>query len=184
MRIVRVGDADADILRRKAEPVVKFDESIAGLSNAMIETLEPANGIGLAAPQVGHSLAMFVVDVNKCIGASDTCRLDGRIVKIHSVCPLVAINPKITRRHGKIVSFEEGCLSLPGARGNVHRHAAVDVEFFDCSGNRHTGTFDGILSRCFQHEFDHLKGMLYTDRIERRKSTKTPKSRRRKTTAA
>jgi peptide deformylase len=167
MRIVKVGDPDADVLRRKAAAVAKFDGELEALADAMTRTIGPAGGIGIAAPQVGYSLSIFVVDVRAVTSSSDTCRLDGVEVKIHGACPLVVVNPKVTKHSGAIISLEEGCLSVPNARGEVPRHDRIDVEFFDTRGNLHSGAFKGILSRCFQHEFDHTKGILFTDRAER-----------------
>lgn len=137
------------VLRNRAEPVKEVDEEIKRLVDDMIETMHSAPGVGLAAPQVGISLQIIIVDAS--IGEDP----DGLIV---------LFNPEIVAQSGSN-TLEEGCLSLPGIVSDVERFDEVVVRGIDLEGNHVELTTKGFLARIFQHEIDHLNGSLYWDRI-------------------
>lgn len=133
------------ILREKAIEVEKIDKSILDLISNMIETMEDVRGIGLAAPQVGINKKIFVIDVG-----------DGVIRKI--------INPKLEYSKN-LLSNEEGCLSVPGVFKNVDRFEKVKITYQNEKWETITEEAEGILARAFQHEYDHLEGVLFVDKI-------------------
>ena len=136
------------LLRAKARPVEVFDESLRGLVAEMTRLRLEHEGIGLAAPQAGHGLRIFV------------CNTKG---EDHE--DLVFINPEIVEADGELEWFEEGCLSLPGIRGNVRRPARVLIRAQDLDGNHFELESDELPARVWQHEFDHLEGVLILDRM-------------------
>lgn len=138
--IVKEGD---DILRKKCRPVAEITERIQILVDDMIETMNDAGGVGLAAPQVGVLRRLFVVDIG-----------DG---------PIVLINPEIVEMTGEQTG-EEGCLSLPGKAGTVTRANYVKIKGLDREGNEVEYEGTELLARAFQHENDHLDGVLYVDK--------------------
>jgi peptide deformylase len=140
------------VLRRKAEPVNKIDETISTLVDDMIETMRAAPGVGLAAPQVGISERVVVVEFGD--------EADEEIPKQL----YVLINPEILSRSEEAVQGVEGCLSLPGLAGEVERSATVIVRATDQHGKKKKYHAQGWLARIFQHEIDHLDGVLYIDR--------------------
>jgi peptide deformylase len=131
-----------EVLRAKARDVEVFDASLARLFEDMLDTMYAAPGIGLAAPQVGISKRIIVIDVG-----------DG---------PICMANPKMIEMNGEQVGLE-GCLSIPGIYGDVKRHEKIVVKGQDAQGKVFRVSADGLLSRCFQHEIDHLDGRLFTD---------------------
>lgn len=136
------------ILRRKADPVnVLSDEDKRILIPSMIETMHALSGIGLAAPQVGISRMIIVVNPTQEKGK------DG-----------VLINPKITKSSGR-TTFTEGCLSLPGVMGDVKRAKKITVEAQDINGKNVSFETDGLMAIVLQHEIDHINGMLFADRL-------------------
>lgn len=147
LKIVKHGEP---VLKRKAKPV-DFDavkDELPEFLKNMWETMYAANGVGLAAPQVGVSLRLSVVDV-KVDDKSD---------------PLVLINPVIVSREGAVV-HEEGCLSVPGLYAPIQRHERVRIRAFDEHGKPWERTGTGMLARAFQHEVDHLDGKLFLDHL-------------------
>lgn len=137
------------ILRLKAEPIQEINESTRLLVEDMIETMHFAEGIGLAAPQVAESIALFVVNL-------------GLIEE--GVAPVAYINPIILNEQGSS-TMEEGCLSIPGILEEVTRSEIVRVKYQDITGQEHEETYNGMLARVLQHEIDHLNGILFVDRI-------------------
>lgn len=131
-----------EVLRAKAREVDVFDAALGRLLDDMLDTMYAAPGIGLAAPQVGISKRIIVLDIG-----------DG---------PIRMANPKIIEIDGEQVGLE-GCLSIPGLYGDVKRHAKIVVKGQDAQGRSFKVQADGLLSRCFQHEIDHLDGKLFTD---------------------
>lgn len=142
MSLLEIKKAGAPVLKEVCAPVERVDAKLRKLLDDMAETMYEANGIGIAAPQVGESLRMVVIDIG-----------DGLIE---------LVNPKITFREG-IETDSEGCLSVPGIFGEVERAAKVKVEFLDRRGKRKHITAKGLLARCIQHELDHLEGVLFID---------------------
>ncbi|MEI8033092.1 MAG: peptide deformylase [Chlorobiaceae bacterium] len=150
-----------DILRRKAKPLKGVDAETRELIAHMFESMHNASGIGLAAPQVGRSLRLLVLDVSCLEEYSD-------------VKPMVVINPHLQAVRG-FNSMEEGCLSIPGVQGDVERPAAITLKYRDEQFLERSGEFSGMLARVLQHEIDHLDGKLFVDRMEKRELRKIQK---------
>jgi peptide deformylase len=137
-------------LKRPAEPVGEVDSEIRRLMDDMLETMHAANGIGLAAPQVGERKRVIVVDV----AAAD-----------ETAAPMFLANPKIVWQSEETVLAEEGCLSLPDQYAEVRRPRSVRVRFLDRDNAAREVEADGLLARCIQHEIDHLRGTLFVDHL-------------------
>ncbi|MFW6079151.1 MAG: peptide deformylase [Gemmatimonadota bacterium] len=136
------------ILRRAAEPVGEVDDDVRRLLDDMLETMYAADGVGLAAPQVGIARRITVIDVRD-----------------PAVGVLELIDPEIVDRSDEVERGEEGCLSIPGVQEIVERSARVVVEATDRAGERRRIEGEGVLARALQHEVDHLDGVLFIDRI-------------------
>ncbi len=149
MAVLEIKKYPEPVLKRKAQPVEDIDDALLGLIDDMLDTMYDAPGIGLAAPQVGVSKRVIVVDVSG--------REEGHPL-------IVLINPEIIRSEGKIVS-EEGCLSVPGYVSNIERAGKVTVTGTDREGRPVEIEATGLLSRALQHEIDHLDGILFVDRM-------------------
>jgi len=137
-------------LLKVSKPVEKFDKFLHTLLDNMAETMYEANGIGLAAPQVGHKIRAFVIDI-----AID----EGDENKLHEF-----VNPTISQGSG-MITFEEGCLSVPGLSEEVKRKESIRVDYFDRFGKPQTLEVQGLLAVAIQHENDHLDGILFVDRL-------------------
>ncbi|MBK7630466.1 MAG: peptide deformylase [Ignavibacteriales bacterium] len=163
MSILPITVCGDKILRKKAAKVLKVDDKIIKLIDDMFETMHNANGIGLAANQVGANRRIFVIDISKVEDYED-------------VKPLALINPKIIEKSKETVSYEEGCLSIPDQREDVIRPQRITIEFQDKDLNTHTIEADDLLARVMQHEYDHLLGILFTDLVdeETKKRLKKP----------
>jgi peptide deformylase len=135
------------ILRGKTEPVARFDAELASFLEDLVETMYDAEGVGLAAPQVGDPRRATVIDVSE--------ERDGSGV-------LELVNPRILRSEGTVAS-EEGCLSIPGMVETIERAAEVEVEYQDRFGEHQLVAGTELLSRALQHEIDHLEGILFID---------------------
>ena len=149
MAILKVARLGHPVLRQKAEPVASVDASIRELIDGLFDAMYRERGIGLAAPQVGASRRVFVVDVEGEGGER---------------AKLALVNPRMVRSGGSMVG-EEGCLSIPGIHADVKRHAEVTFEGLDESGAHVTVHAQGLLARALQHELDHLDGVLFIDRV-------------------
>lgn len=149
MAVLPIQQYPAAVLRRKANPVVTIDETLQRLIDDMIQTMYDAPGIGLAAPQVGVSLQLFIVDVTSGRDASGL---------------MTFINPAWVARDGRIQE-EEGCLSLPGVYGPTPRSTQVTLRGLNRQGESMEVTGEGLLARALQHEMDHLQGMLFFNRM-------------------
>jgi peptide deformylase len=141
------------VLARKADTITVFDKELAKLVDDMFESMYAAEGIGLAAPQIGISKRLYIVDVSNNKDPKDK---------------LVLINPEIISRDGKQIE-EEGCLSLPDIRDKVSRSFSVRMRAQDVKGKWFEVDGEELLSRAFQHELDHLDGILFIDRLSRLK---------------
>lgn len=139
------------VLKKKAVEIEKGSVDIKQLAEDMFETMHNAQGVGLAAPQIGKSIRIFVID-----GAP----LEEEEVKDFKK---VFVNPTIVEELEDDWTFEEGCLSIPGIRENVDRPAKVRLHYFDEDWNEHEEEFDGMKARIIQHEYDHLEGVLFVD---------------------
>ena len=156
------------ILRAKGEKVSTFDAALRRFVQAMIDTMHAASGIGLAAQQVGHRWQLCVVDLRQA-EAGFAWELDGARPPMDLFMPLVIANPHVTVLAGTPETmYEEGCLSFPKIRGDVTRRDAITVKFQDERGIPHLLTCDGLLARCIQHEVDHLHGVLFIDRMDKK----------------
>ena len=154
------------VLRQKGRKVTAFSKELAALAHDMVATMHAAEGIGLAAQQVGQALMVCVVDLRSA-KRDFTWKLDGAKPPLELFMPLVLVNPQVTVTKGTdLYVYEEGCLSFPGIRGDVVRPDAITVAFQDEAGVPHTLECDGLLARCVQHEDDHLNGVLFIDRME------------------
>ena len=162
-RIFRYGEP---VLREVGAPVTVFDAELVSLAREMVETMNHAEGIGLAAQQIGIARQICVVDVSPVSEPGDIARLDGKPVPLALLMPLVLINPAISDPGGDRVPYNEGCLSFPGINLDVYRPTTITVKYQDTDGAPHDLRCDGILSRCIQHEVDHLNGILFIDRAE------------------
>ncbi|MCX6134115.1 MAG: peptide deformylase [Ignavibacteriales bacterium] len=155
-----------EVLRKKAKPVQKLDDSAIKLMYDLAETMHRANGIGLAATQVGDLRRMLVVDVG-AIERGVREEDEGKPAEHDSESKvLVMINPVIKVMEGSI-SMEEGCLSIPDLRAEVDRPERIGVKYRDVNFQEAEITADGLLARVIQHEADHLDGVMFVDRVGR-----------------
>jgi peptide deformylase len=150
LKIVKVPDP---ILETKTAPVKEITPEILKLIKDMIDTCRKAQGIGLAAPQIGQSLRLCIINLEHL-----------------GLPPFALINPKIVKTSWKKVNMEEGCLSIPGLFGMVKRPAKVTVKAMSIEGNETKLQADGILARVLQHEIDHLDGILFTSKMSKQTS--------------
>ncbi len=146
------------VLRRKARPVTKFDGNLQSLIEDMVETMREAPGVGLAAPQVGVSERVIVVEY-----AEPEETEDDREPKEVEPKLYVMVNPEIVKSSPDMVTGVEGCLSVPGLVGEVERNYEVRIKALNRRGQPMKLKADGWLARIFQHEIDHLNGVLFTD---------------------
>ena len=152
------------ILKKKAIPVEKFDHELGELCQNMIHTMYHAQGIGLAAPQVGVGRRIFVLDVNYEREKIIDPQTQEKIVRCGRLNPYIFINPVIVEKSGEMV-FREGCLSLPGLFQEVTRFEKIVVNYQDLDGNFKVWKAEGLLSVCMQHENDHLDGIVFVERL-------------------
>jgi peptide deformylase len=146
------------ILRQKARPLTRFDEEIQQLIDDMIETMRDAPGVGLAAPQIGRPLRLTVIETLADVDEEGNEIEDSREL-------YVIANPEIVWASRQVVDGIEGCLSIPGYVGEVDRHESIRVRALDRHGKPIKLKVNGWTARIFQHEIDHLNGVLYIDRL-------------------
>lgn len=151
-------------LRTKGRAVAKIDAKLRELAGDMIETMRESEGVGLAAQQIGLPLQMFVLDVAQMKDRPSAMRVNGKPFDFAALMPIVLLNPKI-KTFGKIRLESEGCLSFPGLRGEIPRPFSVHVKAGTLGGSEIEFEADGLLARAVQHEFDHLQGILFIDRM-------------------
>jgi peptide deformylase len=159
--ILEYGDP---ILRAKGKPIDNIDDRIRELAANMIETMHAANGVGLAAQQVGEALQLTVLDVSLVEDRPSTLKVDGKDVDPKAAMPLVLINPEI-ELHGAAETGVEGCLSFPEITGDIERANTVIVRAQTLEGGTIEIEATGFLARAIQHEGDHLNGILFIDRM-------------------
>jgi peptide deformylase len=147
LKIVKVPDP---ILTKKTSQVKKIDDDILNLISEMIEACRKANGIGLAAPQIGKSIRLCIINLEHM-----------------GLPPFALVNPKIVNKSFRKVEMEEGCLSIPGVFGMVKRPAKITVTAANLDGKENKFKADGLLARVIQHEIDHLDGILFTTKMTR-----------------
>ena len=152
LKIVTIPDP---ILNKKTELIKKIDSGLLKLVDNMIETCRKANGIGLAAPQIGKSIRLCIINLEHL-----------------GMPPFALVNPKIVKKSFKKIEMEEGCLSIPGVFGIVKRPTKIVVEALTLQSEKHKFEADGLLSRVIQHEIDHLDGILFTSKITKQTTGK------------
>lgn len=162
--VLRVTQYGEPILRAKGEKIEDFGLRLQELIDNMFDTMEAAHGIGLAAQQVGENKLLCIVDVTGIEDRPSQLWLDGKEADVEAFMPLVLINPKIVHEGAEEVG-PEGCLSFPNIYGDVPRPSKINVEAQDRNGKTYTFQAGGLLARCVLHEFDHLNGLLFIDRM-------------------
>ncbi len=143
------------VLRKVAQDIPADYPNLKQLIENMFETMYNADGIGLAAPQIGLDIRLFVIDLEPL--AEDEPKYAG--------FKKVFINPQIVERTGDVVKMDEGCLSLPGINEAVEREAKIRIQYLDENFNSHDEEYDSFFARCIQHEYDHIEGILFIDKI-------------------
>lgn len=154
------------ILRKKGVKITAFNTALGKLAAAMVETMHAAEGIGLAAQQIGQAIQLCVIDLRPVESKFDW-EYDGTRPPLELFMPLTLVNPEVTMVPKPETVYEEGCLSFPGIRGDVVRPDEIIVTFKDATGHPHTLHCNGLMSRCVQHEVDHLNGVLFIDRMDK-----------------
>jgi len=142
------------LLRKVSQPVKEVNKEIQRLMDDMLETMYSANGIGLAAIQVGIAKNLIVIDL---------------LTKEKKKDPIFFVNPKIIKKSSRMTKYEEGCLSIPNLFAIVQRPSECEVEYLDYKGKKKTLKATGLLATCIQHEIDHLKGILFIDYLSKLK---------------
>jgi len=154
--IVAYGDP---LLRKRAKDIDPQEIDVKKLSDDMFETMYASSGIGLAAPQVGQGIRLFVVDGTALNEGEKEDDKDPSLEGFKKIF----VNPEIVEEDGDEWGFEEGCLSIPGIRAEIYRPEVVVIRYFDTDWNEHEEEYDGMAARIIQHEYDHLEGKLFTD---------------------
>ena len=144
------------LLRQISKPVENVGKEEQQLMNDMLDTMYDANGIGLAAIQIGIPKRIIVMDISKDENKKD---------------PMYFVNPKIRNKDSSISTYEEGCLSVPNQFAEIDRPKKCDVEYLDYNGEKKTLHAEGLLATCIQHEMDHLEGILFIDYLSKLKKT-------------
>ncbi|CAN5259092.1 peptide deformylase [soil metagenome] len=155
--IVAFGDP---VLKKVGKEIDKDFPHLEKLINDMFETMYHAKGVGLAAPQVGKSIRLFIVDATPFSEEPDT-EEEAALKDFKKIF----INAKITEEEGEEWKFNEGCLSIPKIREDILRKPKIKITYVDQFFKEQTETFEGIAARIIQHEYDHIEGKLFTDRI-------------------
>lgn len=161
MTILPIYVAPHPVLKKVAEPVETITDETRKLVEDMLETMYANDGIGLAAPQVGISQRVLVIDLEQDIDAEDPLDRRGN--------PHVFINPEITWESEEVRVYQEGCLSLPEQYADVERPEKVKVEYLDLDGNKQNLDSDELMATAVQHEMDHLNGILFVDHLSKLK---------------
>ncbi len=157
--IVAYGDP---VLRKKTKEITKDYPKLPELLDNMFETMYAAHGIGLAAPQIGMPIRLFIVDATPFEDDEDLTEEEREFV---STFKRVFINAKIVEETGDEWAFNEGCLSIPDVREDVFRQSTITIEYLDENFKEQKETIDGIAARIIQHEYDHIEGILFTDKL-------------------
>lgn len=157
--IVAYGDP---VLRKVGKHIDENFPNLKELVSNMWETMYNANGVGLAAPQIGQAIRLFIVDTTPF---SDDDDLSAEERKSLEGFKKIFINAKIEEETGKEWSFNEGCLSIPDVREDIVRKDTIKINFMDENFKMHSEIYDGLLARVIQHEYDHIEGILFTDKV-------------------
>jgi len=157
--IVAYGDP---VLRKVAVAIDAAYPDLEKLITNMKETMYNASGVGLAAPQIGKAIRLFLIDASPFAEDDDLSEEERTVLKSFN---RVFINPKILEEEGEEWLFNEGCLSIPEVREDVSRQPKITIEYQDENFTIHTETLEGLAARVFQHEYDHIEGILFTDKL-------------------
>ncbi|MCF7568240.1 peptide deformylase [Sabulilitoribacter arenilitoris] len=157
--IVAYGDP---VLKKKCKDITKDYKDLDTLLENMFETMYNAFGVGLAAPQIGLPIRLFIVDTSPFAEDDNLTEDERNTLKDFTQ---VFINAKIIKEEGDEWAFNEGCLSIPDVREDVFRQPKITVEYVDENFEKHTEVFDGLIARVIQHEYDHIDGILFTDKL-------------------
>jgi peptide deformylase len=157
--IVAYGDP---VLRKVADAIDAAYPDLEKLITNMKETMYNASGVGLAAPQIGKAIRLFLIDASPFAEDDNLSEEERTVLKSFN---RVFINPKILEEEGEEWLFNEGCLSIPEVREDVSRQPKITIEYQDENFTIHTETLEGLAARVFQHEYDHIEGILFTDKL-------------------
>ena len=163
--IVGYGDP---VLRKLADDISADYPNLQELITNMYDTMYNAYGVGLAAPQIGLAIRLFVIDTEPFSDSEDLSKEEQDQLKGYKQ---TFINAKMLVEEGEEWCFNEGCLSIPDVREDVYRNEKITIEYFDENFNKKTESFDGLIARVIQHEYDHIEGILFTDKISSLKKT-------------
>jgi peptide deformylase len=150
------------VLRKVCEGITPDYPNLTETLSNMYETMYNAYGVGLAAPQVGLTIRIFVIDTTPFADSDDISKTEAEALKGFKQ---TFINAKILKEEGEIWGFNEGCLSIPDVREDVFRHETITIEYFDENFVKKTETYSGLIARVIQHEYDHIEGVLFTDHL-------------------
>ena len=150
------------VLRKVGEELTPEYPNLKETIANMYDTMYHAHGVGLAAPQVGLAIRLFIVDTEPFSDSDDVSKEEAALMKDFKK---TFINAKIIKEEGDLWGFNEGCLSIPDVREDVFRHDTITIEYFDEDFNKKTEVYDGLIARVIQHEYDHIEGILFTDLI-------------------
>lgn len=163
--IIGYGDP---VLRKVGEEITPDYPELKAVIHNMYDTMYNAYGVGLAAPQVGLAIRLFIVDTEPFSDSDDVKASEKEQVKGFK---RTFINAKMLKEEGEEWAFNEGCLSIPDVREDVTRKEKITIEYLDEDFKKHTETFDGLIARVIQHEYDHIEGILFVDKISPLKKT-------------
>lgn len=152
----------SSVLKKTAKEITSDYPNLSELIANMWETMYAANGVGLAAPQIGLSIRIFVIDASPFV---DEENMGIEEIEILNTFKKVFINPKIIREEGKLWDFNEGCLSIPEVREDISRKEEILINFFDENFELQKLKLNGLAARVVQHEYDHVEGVLFTDHL-------------------
>lgn len=150
------------VLRKVSEEITKEYPNLKETIADMFETMYQAYGLGLAAPQVGLPIRLFVIDTEPLADSDEVSKEEAEELKTFKK---VFINAKILKEEGDVWGFNEGCLSIPDVREDVFRHETITIEYYDEDFNKKTEVISGLRARVIQHEYDHIEGILFTDHL-------------------
>lgn len=150
------------VLRKVCEDITPDYTDLTQILSNMYETMYNAYGVGLAAPQVGLAIRLFVIDTTPFADSDDISKTEAEELKDFKQ---TFINAKILKEEGEIWGFNEGCLSIPDVREDVFRHETITIEYFDENFVKKAETYSGLIARVIQHEYDHIEGILFTDHL-------------------
>ena len=162
--IVVYGDP---VLRKKCVDIDENFENLSQLIKDMYDTMYDASGVGLAAPQIGKAIRLFVIDASPFaeVDEDEEPEFTEEEMKQMEGFKKTFINARVLEETGEEWKFSEGCLSIPKIREDVLRKPELTIEYFDENFKKHTETYDGVIARVIQHEYDHIEGILFTDKI-------------------